>query len=284
VVVTPSPAFGTHIIEHVVQPASSLFPGGSVYTDFETWSAVTPNHQDLIARLAAYQPTTVLSGDVHYGFTGRIVYTKGANTAVMAQLTSSAAKNADAKTLALHVFGEFAMKIGIERRRGFVGFTSLDSMSKTKLLSPPPGPASLPYDDVVDVSLGRVARAAQEQPAVLADEVVTAYAIPGGDWNYAITPVDDQTLPPAGPLLNAINSAPALWTGWIPGNSYAMLGALRAGDLHRIGRVLVGLPQVATIRYTSGPPLSVDHLLICSAGADPTVSERHRTETKVTFS
>jgi hypothetical protein len=281
IVVTPSPAFGTHIIEHVIQPAMSLFPGGSAYADFESWSGVTANHQDLIARLAAYQPAVVLSGDVHYGFTGRITFTDSAGTARFAQLTSSGAKNADTKTLTLHLFGELAMKLGIERSRPFVGFSALTAAQRTQLASPPPAPASLPYDDVVDLSLGRVFRAGQEQPAVLTGDVVAAYGLGPGDWQYRIDPVDDQTMPAPGALLTAITGAPAPWIGWDPDNSYTMLGALRAGDLHRIGRVLAGLPQVGFVRFTSGPPLTVDQHLICSAGKDPAAIVRHRTDTRV---
>ncbi|MEJ7690778.1 MAG: hypothetical protein WKF76_10310 [Nocardioidaceae bacterium] len=40
--------------------------------DFESWSAVTANHQDLLARLAGHHPTVALSGDVHYGFSTKL--------------------------------------------------------------------------------------------------------------------------------------------------------------------------------------------------------------------
>jgi hypothetical protein len=276
--VAPSPAFGTHIVEHVIQPAASLLPGGSIYTDFESWSGATANHQDLLARLAAYEPVVVLSGDVHYGFTGAIAYERGGSTARVVQLTCSAAKNADAKTMVLHLLGEFAMKVGIERPRRFTGFNALTAAQKTQLASPPPAPATLPYDDFVDVALGRVLRAGQEQPAVLAEEVADAYGFGSGNWQYEIDPVDDQTMPPAGPLLTAINAAPAPWVGWDPAKSQTMLGALRAADLHRIGRVLTGLPQLALIRLTSSPA-AVQHHLTCVVGSDPAGTAGHRTDT-----
>jgi hypothetical protein len=279
-VATPSPTFGTHIIEHVIQPASSLLPGGSEYTDFESWSGATANHQDLIARLAAYGPVAVLSGDVHYGFTGRITYVATSGTAHFAQLTSSAAKNADAKTMALHLFGELAMKLGIERARGFAGFAALTAAQRSALASPPSTSAALPYDEVVDIALGRVFRAGQEAPAVLSQETAAAYGLGVGDWHYEIDPVDDQTMPAAGPILTAIGSAPAPWTGWDPAKSYTTLGSLRAGDLHRIGRVLVGLPQVAVIRFTTGPPVTVHHSIECAVGSAAS-SARQRTQTTV---
>jgi hypothetical protein len=236
IVVTPSPAFGTHIIEHVIQPASSLLPGGSAYSDFESWSGVTANHQELLARLAAYQPVVVLSGDVHYGFTGRITYQQQGGTSRMAQLTAGAAENADAKTVLIHLLGDFATKVGIERPRDYAGFHALSPTQRAALVSPPAAGTALPYDDLADVALGRVFRAGQETPAVLAKDVATAYGLAtgAGDWSYQIAPVDDQTMPPAGELANAITSAPSPWPGWDADKSAAMMAALRASDLHRI--------------------------------------------------
>ena len=285
VVVTPSPAFGTHIIEHVLQPAASLLPGGAAFVDYESWSGATPNHQDLIARFAAYQPVVVLSGDVHYGFTGRITNERGGAASRFAQLTASAAQNAENKTMVLHLLGDFATKAGIERPRRFAGFAALSAAQRASLVTPPPDGTVLPYDDVVDIALGRVFRAGQETPAVLPADVATAYGLGSGDWSYEIDPVDDEELPTTGsPLLTAIEGAPAPWTGWDPQKSYDMAGALRAADLHRIGRVWVGLPQVARIRFITGPPLTVQQDLSGPVGIDPSVTVRHHCHTEVTLS
>jgi hypothetical protein len=284
VVVTPSPAFGTHIIEHVIQPAASLLPGGAALVDYESWGGATPNHQDLIARFAAYQPVMVLSGDVHYGSTERITDERDGATSRFAQLTASAAQNAENNTMVLHLLGDFATKAGIERPRHFAGFAALSAAQRASLVTPPPDGTVLPYDDVVDIALGRVFRAGQETPAVLSADVATAYGLGDGDWRYEIDPVDDEELPAAGPLLSAIEGAPAPWTGWDPQKSYDMVGALRAADLHRIGRVWVGLPQVARVRFTTGPPLAVKQSLSGPAGTDPSVTVRHHCDTQVTLS
>jgi hypothetical protein len=119
---------------------------------------------------------------------------------------------------------------------------------------------------------------------VLSADVATAYGLGEGDWHYEIDPVDDEELPAAGPLLSAIAGAPAPWTGWDPQKSYDMVGALRAADLHRIGRVWVGLPQVAHVRFTTGPPLAVMQRLSGPAGTDPSVTVRHNCDTQVTLS
>jgi hypothetical protein len=133
---------------------------------------------------------------------------------------------------------------------------------------------------VVDVALGRVFRAGQEQPAVLSFEVATAYGFGVGDFAYAVEPVDDQRMPAAGVLLTAMTGAPTPWVGWDPNKSYTMLGALRASDLHRIGRVWAGLPQVALITLTIGP-LTVHQDLACAAGATAAATERHHLITSV---
>ena len=285
VVVTPSPAFGTHIIEHVLQPAANLLPGGAAFVDYESWSGATENHQDLIARLAAYQPVVVLSGDVHYGSTSAVTDERSGQTSKFAQLTASAAQNAENKTLVLHLLGDFATKVGIERRRRYAGFAALPSTERGELASPPPAGTVLPYDDVVDIALGRVFRAGQETPTVLSADVAAAYGFGAGDWSYEIAPVDDEQMPPAGsPLLTAMAGAPAPWAGWDPAKSYTMVGALRASDLHRIGRVWTGLPQVARVRFTSGPPLVVHQRLAGPIGVDPAVTARHHTDTAVTLS
>lgn len=285
VVVTPSPAFGTHIVEHVIQPAASLLPGGAAFTDYESWGGATANHQDLIARLAAYQPVVVLSGDVHYGFTGAVGDDRSGGSSRFAQLTASAAQNAENKTLLLHLLGDFATKVGIERPRRYAGFAALSAAQRAALASPPPAGTVLPYDDVVDIALGRVFRAGQESPAVLSADVAAAYGFGAGDWSYEIAPVDDEELPPAGsPLLAAMAGAPAPWAGWDPARSYSMLGALRASDLHRIGRVWTGLPQVAWVRFASGPPLEVHQHLTGPVGEDPAVVSRHHTDTRVALS
>jgi hypothetical protein len=119
---------------------------------------------------------------------------------------------------------------------------------------------------------------------VLSADVTTAYGLGDGDWRYEIEAVDDEELPTAGALLTAIEGAPVPWTGWDPQKSYGMVGALRAADLHRIGRVWVGLPHVARVRFTTGPPLVVKQTLSGPAGTDPSVTVRHHCDTQVTLS
>ena len=128
IVVAPSPILGTHVLEHVLQPAINLFPGGSVYADFESWSAVTVNHQELLRRLATYGPLVFLSGDVHYSTTGAFEYARTGGGAVKAaQVTSSSSKNADTKTMVMHLLGDLALKLGLERERTVRGFTALSN-------------------------------------------------------------------------------------------------------------------------------------------------------------
>lgn len=280
-VVAPSPVLGTHLIEYVIQPAASLLPGGSEYADFESWTAATANYQELLRLLAAYTPLVFPSGDVHYSVTASLDYQRGAATAKGAGITSSAAKNSDAKTIALHLFGDLAMRLGIERTRRFVGFTALSAAQRVQLASPPGPGTVVPYDELVDIMLGRVFRAGQESPAVLSEEVATAYGFGAGDWHYEIDPVDDETMPAPGPLLTDMTAAPAPpWPTWDPTKSYTMLQALRASDLHRIGRMYDGLPQISVLEFTTGP-LTVHHHLSSPVGDDPADTGVHHCDTLV---
>jgi hypothetical protein len=280
-VVAPSPVLGTHLIEHVIQPLASLLPGGSEFSDFESWSAATRNHQELLRLLTAYAPLVLLSGDVHYSVTASLDYQRGATTAKAVGVTSSSAKNAETKTLALHLFGDFAMRVGIERPRRFVGFNALSAAQRAQLASPPGPAAVVPYDHMVDIMLGRVFRAGQESPTVLSAEVATAYGLGAGDWHYDIDPVDDETMPAPGPLLTDITAAPAPpWPTWDPTKSYTMLKALRACDLHRIGRMYDGLPQISLLEFTAGP-LTVHHHVTSPVGDDPAGTGVHHCDTSV---
>src|SRR6185295_19405500 len=75
------------------------------------------------------------------------------------------------------------------------------------------------------------------------------------NWRYTIEHVDDESVPGAGNLAAALAGAPAAWAGWNRANSIATVRALRASDLVRIGRVIVGLPHIAVITFASGQPL-----------------------------
>ena len=78
IVVAAAPILGSELVEDVIQPLLELLlPSGARFADFESWSAVRANHQDLLARLAAHDPVVVLSGDVHYGFTAQLTRTEG---------------------------------------------------------------------------------------------------------------------------------------------------------------------------------------------------------------
>jgi hypothetical protein len=59
-----------------------------------------------------------------------------------------------------------------------------------------------------------------------------------------------------------------------------MVKALRASDLHRIGRIYVGLPQISLIEFTSGP-LTLRHHLIGAVGDKPSDTGRHLCDTSV---
>lgn len=263
IVVAAAPIFGSDIVEDVIQPTADLLPGGGEFADFESWSAVRANHQDLLERLARHHPVVVLSGDVHYGFTARMTRTENGATTRVAQLTGSAAKNTEIKNAAISMFSELIMRLGLERARTVAGYAALDAVEQEKLHVPPPAGTALAWDDAVDVLLGRVAREATSEPTAMPAPVATAYGLPAPDWEYVVEPVDDPEINYAAPTVDAP------WDGWDPDKSLTMSGALQEADLHRIGRMFIGIPQVALITFrSSGGSLIVSHKVSCPVGDD----------------
>ena len=119
-VVAPAPVIGNAVVEWVQSLAEG--PYGLFAGDRESWQLQRGTYEALLARLAARGPlaagdrqparVVLLSGDVHYGFAARIRYwgehpwrqlARDGSTAVIAQLTASACKNQEPKTLAAGV-------------------------------------------------------------------------------------------------------------------------------------------------------------------------------------
>jgi hypothetical protein len=282
ILVAAAPILGSELVEDVIQPLFEvLAPGGARFTDFESWSAVRANHQDLLARLAAHHPVVVLSGDVHYGFTTRMTRTEGGVTTRAAQLTASAAKNVEIKNAAISLFSELAMRLGLERVRETSGFASISNTDKTKLLTAPPAGARLAWDDTVDVLLGRIAREGASTPTAMPTPVAEAYGLPAPGWKYMVEPIDDPMKDFAAPAVDPP------WPGWDPTKSLRITEALQAADLERFARVFIGLPQLAVVTFTiEGSSLKVHHELRCPVGSvepGPAATDRHVVKTEVTL-
>jgi hypothetical protein len=280
IVVASAPILGTELVEDVIQPLFDvLLPGGDRFTDFDSWSAVTSTHQELLARLAEHDPVVVLSGDVHYGFTTRLTRTEDGNATRVAQLTASAAKNTEIKNAAISLFSELAMRLGLERVRETSGFASLSAADRTALLEAPAPGTRLAWDDTVDVLLGRIARRGAEAPTAIPTPVAEAYALAAPGWTYVTEPVDD----PMQDFAAAQVDPP--WEGWDPAKSLEMIAALQEADLERFARVFVGLPQLAVVSFTAaGGTFTVHHELRCPVGRvepGPAATDRHVVKTEV---
>ena len=178
VIVAAAPIFGSDLVEDVIQPTADLLPGGGEFADFESWSAVVENHQDLLRRLAEHHPVVVLSGDVHYGFTARVERDDGGAATAVAQLTSSAAKNTEIKNAAISLFSELILRLGLERTRAVGGYAELAPADQQRFEVPPPDGTVLAWDDAVDVLLGRIARDAVASPTAMPLAVAEAYGLP----------------------------------------------------------------------------------------------------------
>jgi len=272
IVVAAAPVLGSDLVENVLQPLFQLIrpDTGARFADYESWSAVTANHQDLLARLASHHPAVLLSGDVHYGFTSRLTRTEDGATTRAAQLTASAAKNLEVKNTAISMFSELIMRLGLERVRETSGFAQLSNSDRTKLLSAPAGGSTLAWDDARDVLLGRVARDGVSRPAAIPTPVAEAYGLAAPGWTYTIEPVDDPMHDYAAPAVDEP------WPGWDPAKSLTMTAALQDADLERIARMFVGLGQFAVISFRlAGPSLTVIQELRCPVGGVEPSAERH---------
>ena len=267
VLVAPAPVLGLHVIEHVIQPLLGLKEGGAAAFDYESWSAWTPTFERLLERIDEWRRVVILSGDVHFGFTNTLRYESPPGTAQpgrAVQFVASGAKHSVALTQVLHLLGDAATKLGVIRPRTFHGYAQLTQAQRDALATVPPG--TLVYDDAADVLLGRVLRDGHEQPAVFAADVAALYNLGAPDWSYAIEPIDDERLPATGNLVAALNATPAAWTGWNRANSIATVRGLRGSDLLRIGRVTVGLPQLAVISFPADQPLQARQELRIAQG------------------
>ncbi len=272
VIVAAAPVLGSDLVENVLQPLFQLIQPdtGARFADYESWSGVTANHQDLLARIAAHHPAVLLSGDVHYGFTSKLTRTEGGVETRAAQLTASAAKNLEAKNTAISMFSELAMRLGLERVRETSGFAQLSNADKTKLLSAPAPGSTLAWDDARDVLLGRVARDGVSKPAAIPTPVAEAYGLAAPGWTYTVEPVDD-------PMHDyAAQDVDEPWPGWDPAKSLKMTAALQHADLERLARMFVGLGQFAVISFRlAGSSLTVIQELRCPVGSVEPSAERH---------
>ncbi|MCK5314059.1 MAG: hypothetical protein KAJ53_03005, partial [Anaerolineales bacterium] len=268
ILVAPAPVLGVHLIEHYLQPAAALIPGQEVTVDFESWTAFGPSFENLLQRLENYSQVIFLSGDVHYGYAKRLEYERpvGTQKFIGAQFTASSARNADMLTMALHVLGDLTQKLGIVRTRSFDGYSQLTQAQINSLAQSPSAGTVLPYDDVVDILLGRIFRQGAVQPSVMSTEVAQAYNIGTPDWRYTITHYDDESLPSGNDLM-AIQKASALnWNGWDPAKSLQMIRGMQASDLNRIGRVFMGLPQFALIQFSMAGSATVSSDFYLASG------------------
>jgi hypothetical protein len=267
ILVAPAPVLGLHVIEHVIQPLLGLTEGGAAAFDYESWSAWPPAFEHLLGRIDEWRRVVILSGDVHFGFTNTLRYESPPGTAEpgrAVQFVASGAKHSVALTQVLHLLGDAATKLGVIRPRTFHGYAQLTDAQRDALAGVPAG--TLVYDDAADVLLGRVLRDGHEQPAVFAADVAALYDLGTPDWRYAIEPIDDERLPAGGNLVAALNATPPAWAGWDRASSIATVRGLRGSDLLRIGRVTVGLPQLAVLTFPAEAPLQARQELRIAQG------------------
>ncbi|MEO0485139.1 MAG: hypothetical protein AAF092_04425 [Pseudomonadota bacterium] len=287
----PAPFLGVNLLEHFAQPAANLLPGGRSALDVEPWTAYGKGYETFIARLAEYEAVIALSGDVHYGFTRQMTYAVGNTQVRAAQFTASASKNAEIKTMAIHTLADFMTDLTLIRPREFYGYDSLTAAERQRFIRPPqPGPGGdpveLPWDDVIDIMLGRMLRRATEEPAVFPAEVARAYGLTEPpSFSYTVDPVEDELEPADQAIRTLISEAATAQTNrqhWDETASLQMLKASQKADLFRMGRVICGLPQAGALRVEDrqGQKVAVQDLLV-APGHRPGQSDVVKISTEV---
>ena len=260
IVVEPIPVFNIHLLEHVLQPAA-VFAQGGVANDNESWTGAAL--EALIVRLSRWRRVVLLGGDVHYGFTRRVDLEPGTSAEVtspstMIQFCASAAKNSDGKVMTLHRLGALTQALDLTRRRRMLVWNrdNLGSDVRKAFLEPPKEAPALPYDSILDIALGRVARRAGERTITLDAEIAAAYGVSASPlYSYTMELVDDERLDED--RLADHNGAPGdrpdTWAGWDPAKSAVAIADLMFHDVERMGRVISGLPQVGLVSFERTP-------------------------------
>jgi hypothetical protein len=119
-VIAPAPVTGHPLVEEALQPLLAGAEGARA-ADNEAWAVNRKDFEAFLRRLGAFGRVVLLSGDVHYGYTNHTAYFGAApqTPARFVQLCSSAAKNTEAKTLAIQAIGFLGMA-----GRGWFGFST----------------------------------------------------------------------------------------------------------------------------------------------------------------
>lgn len=328
ITVLPAPLLGFHFLEHFVQPLAGMISYDTATgVDVEPWSGINEAFETVLRSLSYhYRHVVALSGDVHYGFTKSMSFVEGNGNqprSRMAQFTCSSAKHPDIKTMVAGMAGDLAMQVDVIRHRSVHGFDHRDGVAngnatwdqRQRLLwsqqfaSPPAQRTVVPWDDLVDVTLGRVFRAAQRTLVTIPEELSSAYGVAGErSYAYQIKPIDSQSIP-AELTAGRDYRANQVALGFDPGaygrtvlqadlqavidvedrtavaefgngargdDDWGDLSALkvkgqRSANLHRLQRVLTGLPQVGLVRFfdQNGQPIAEQTLYI-APGTEPT--------------
>ncbi|GAA4364055.1 hypothetical protein GCM10023185_33230 [Hymenobacter saemangeumensis] len=109
-VITPAPIIGHAMWEGTVQPFLGKHIFDSRIVDIETWHDNTPAFEKVLEALNKAKRTVILSGDIHFSFSAEGKYWsrrhgQSTNVSSFAQLTCSAAKNSNTKTVLISTLG-----------------------------------------------------------------------------------------------------------------------------------------------------------------------------------
>ncbi len=181
IVVAAAPVLGLPFWEEYLQRIL-VARGGSAQYDNEVWSAHRATFEELLAHLAGFGRTVLLSGDVHFGYTCDLAWfggPPGAATATgrIVQLCSSALKNEDLAHRAMGRLGHRPSDGDGPMEIGWIGWTF-----------PPAGLANLRqtfYEDLMELPGYRPVRTAAWESwlrTVIDDRLQPPVVLPTSGW------------------------------------------------------------------------------------------------------
>jgi len=234
IVISPAPIFGHPTMEEFIQPYARTLAGATT-ADFEAWAFNPPGFESLLLRLVDYQHVVILSGDVHYGFSGVVDYwdERGAapRQARFVQLCSSALRNASPPDML-----DLALRLDLKLDRlGWLG-----TEPEAQLKKRGPGSTGFPLTKAHN----------QSQPAIENVEPSTCWILPP-KWRYTITfGRDDRTLAARGIAAVPEGASDAFK------HVYAMTWDKKRVVVN-VGNL--GLVNIRARSSAAGAPLNVEH-------------------------
>lgn len=288
VIAFPVPIWNLNVLEHIAQPLLGLSKAKEKQYDLDTnWGIYATAYDNLISRIAAYTPAVILTGDIHMGFTKRVTFNENGTQGIIAEFTSSAAKNANAQTAIVHMLGETATQLGLVRSRTFErydydAFFLNDNLNLNVI---PQGTEDedtprlqIPFDDFIEMASGILHRELLDmQPndvIYISREIANVYDLPDPAIGATVTVQHITPIPQNGelhPTMTGVSNT----TGSDWQQSANMVLALHEANKMRLGQVVQGYGLIAALRFDgTANNYTANQTMYYHHGSDATLAPR----------